>query len=66
LPAVADKAISSGAAREMILVMPSAFTLYQGSMYSNSVTTGNWETFVTEDLVAYVAPYRLTEFRSAQ
>jgi S-formylglutathione hydrolase len=54
LPAVADKVISGGGAREMILVMPNAFTLFQGSMYSNSVTTGNWETFITQDLVAYV------------
>ncbi len=54
LPAVADKVISGGGAREMILVMPNAFTLFQGSMYSNSVTTGNWEAFITQDLVAYV------------
>ncbi|MGD1096510.1 MAG: alpha/beta hydrolase [Bryobacteraceae bacterium] len=54
LPQVADKAISGGSARGMILVMPNAFTFYQGSMYSNSVTTGNWEAFVTQDLVEYV------------
>jgi S-formylglutathione hydrolase FrmB len=34
--------------------MPSAYTLHKGSMYSDSVTTGNWEKFVAEDLVAYV------------
>ncbi len=54
VPVVADKALSSGAAREMILVMPNAYTAYQGSMYSNSVTTGDWETFVTQDLVSYI------------
>jgi S-formylglutathione hydrolase FrmB len=27
---------------------------YGGSMYSNSVTTGNWEGYVAEDLVAYM------------
>jgi S-formylglutathione hydrolase FrmB len=53
LPEVADKAIASGA-REMIVVMPNAYTVYQGSMFSNSVTTGNWEGFVTQDLVAYI------------
>jgi S-formylglutathione hydrolase FrmB len=54
LPAVADKVISTGRAREMILVMPNAVTFFQGSMYSNSVTTGNWEEFITHDLVNYV------------
>jgi S-formylglutathione hydrolase FrmB len=34
--------------------MPNAFTRYQGSMYSNSAVTGDWETFVTRDLVRYV------------
>jgi S-formylglutathione hydrolase len=53
LPEVADKAIAAGA-REMIVVMPNAYTAYQGSMFSNSVTTGNWEGFVTQDLVAYI------------
>jgi len=38
----------------MILVMPNAQTVYQGSMYSNSITTGNWEVFVAKDLVSYV------------
>jgi len=37
-----------------IYVMPDAFTLHKGSMYSNSVTTGNWETFIAGDLVAYI------------
>ena len=54
LPAVADRAIASGSARDMILVMPNAQTVYQGSMYSNSVTTGNWEAYITQDLVSYV------------
>jgi enterochelin esterase-like enzyme len=37
-----------------IYVMPSAFTLHKGSMYSNSPTTGNWEAFIADDLVAYI------------
>jgi enterochelin esterase-like enzyme len=48
-----DKAYAKGA-RELIIVMPDAFTKYAGSMYSSSVTTGDWEGFVTHDLVAYV------------
>ena len=34
-------------------VMPNAFTLHKGSMYSNSVTTGDWERYITK-IVAYI------------
>jgi photosystem II stability/assembly factor-like uncharacterized protein/S-formylglutathione hydrolase FrmB len=57
-PPIVDRAVAEGA-REMIVVMPNAFTRFHGSMYSNSVTTGNWEDFVARDLVASVdARYR--------
>ncbi|HWF07178.1 MAG TPA: alpha/beta fold hydrolase [Bryobacteraceae bacterium] len=54
VPEAADKEMSGGGAREMILVHPDAFTIYNGSMYSSSPTTGDWETFIAHDLVAYV------------
>jgi S-formylglutathione hydrolase FrmB len=38
----------------MIVVMPNAYSKYGGSMYSSSVTTGDWETYIAEDLVAYM------------
>jgi S-formylglutathione hydrolase FrmB len=58
VPVVADRALQAGVS-EMILVMPDAFTRYQGSMYSNSVTTGDWENYVAQELVAYIdAHYR--------
>jgi S-formylglutathione hydrolase len=53
-PAVLDLVFSDGSAREMIVVMPSAYTVYYGSMYSNSVTTGDWEDFIAHDLVSYI------------
>jgi S-formylglutathione hydrolase len=53
VPAVTDKALAAGA-REMIIVMPNAYTAYQGSMYSSSPTTGDWEAFITRDLVPYI------------
>jgi S-formylglutathione hydrolase FrmB len=53
LPQSADRAIAGGA-REMIIVLPDAFTAYSGSMYSSSVTTGDWESYIADDLVAYV------------
>lgn len=54
VPEAADKNIAAGTAREMILVHPDAFNLYNGSMYSNSPTTGDWEAYITQDLVSYV------------
>jgi enterochelin esterase-like enzyme len=54
LPEVLNKTFAGGNAREMIVVMPNAFTRFKGSMYSNSVTVGDWETFVTQELVAYI------------
>ncbi len=54
LPDSADKLAASGAAKEMIVVMPNAYTLHKGSMYSNSITTGDWEGYVAVDLIAYM------------
>jgi S-formylglutathione hydrolase len=53
VPAVADSAIGAGV-RDVIIVMPNAYTKFAGSMYSNSVVTGDWETFVARELVSYV------------
>ena len=59
LPRIVDSVFAAGGAKEMIIVTPNAYTRYQGSMYSNSVTTGNWEDYVAKELVAYVdAHYR--------
>jgi len=46
VPAVADATLANGGADDMILVTPNAYTAYKGSMYSSSVTTGDWESFV--------------------
>jgi enterochelin esterase-like enzyme len=48
----ADKNMTAGTVKEMILVHPDSFTIYNGSMYSSSPTTGDWETFIAEDLVS--------------
>src|ERR1700730_1618584 len=46
--------ISAGTVKEMILVHPDANTIYNGSMYSNSPTTGDWEAYITQDLPSYI------------
>jgi enterochelin esterase-like enzyme len=54
LPESGDRLDVAQGFSSAIYVMPSAYTLHKGSMYSDSVTTGNWETFIAEDLVAYI------------
>jgi S-formylglutathione hydrolase len=50
----ADRLASAQGFSELIVVTPDAFTLHKGSMYSSSVTVGDWEGFVAQDLVAYI------------
>jgi enterochelin esterase-like enzyme len=49
-----DHAMAEGKVREMIVVFPDAMSVHDGSMYSSSVTTGDWETFIAHDLVSYI------------
>jgi S-formylglutathione hydrolase FrmB len=42
------------AGREFIVVVPDTLTKLGGSMYSSSVTTGDFQRFVAKDLVAYI------------
>jgi enterochelin esterase-like enzyme len=47
--------------------MPDAFTRFHGSMYSTSVTVGDWEGFITEDLTAYIdSNYRTLPSRESR
>jgi enterochelin esterase-like enzyme len=56
---VIEQSLAEGLSKEMIVVMPNAYNRFKGSMYANSVTIGDWETFVTQELVRYVdANYR--------
>jgi enterochelin esterase-like enzyme len=40
--------------KEMIVVLPDSKSIYNGSMYSSSVTTGDFEKFIWHDVVAYI------------
>jgi enterochelin esterase-like enzyme len=43
----------------MIVVLPDSKTVYGGSMYSSSVTTGDFERYIAHDVVTYIdAHYR--------
>ena len=54
-----DSLVAAGAVNEMIIVMPNARNRLLGSFYTNSESTGNWDDFISRELVSYVdAKYR--------
>src|SRR5688572_26791098 len=53
VPQTLEGAFAKGA-REMIVVLPDSKTVHNGSMYSSSVTTGDFENFIARDVVAYI------------
>jgi enterochelin esterase-like enzyme len=66
VPQTIEGAFAKGA-REMIVVLPDSKTLHNGSMYSNSITTGNFEDFIVRDVVSYIdAHYRTIADRTSR
>jgi S-formylglutathione hydrolase FrmB len=66
VPQTIEGAFAQGA-HEMIVVLPDSKTVHNGSMYSSSVTVGDFEKFVSHDLVAYVdAHYRTLPNRAGR
>jgi enterochelin esterase-like enzyme len=66
VPQTIEGAFAQGA-REMIVVLPDSKTRHNGSMYSSSPTVGDFELFVSRDLVAYVdAHYRTLPDRASR
>ena len=58
VPQTIEGAFAQGA-KDMIVVLPDSKTVHNGSMYSSSVTTGDFENFIAHDVVAYIdAHYR--------
>jgi S-formylglutathione hydrolase FrmB len=66
VPQTIEGAFAKGA-DEMIVVLPDAKTVHNGSMYSSSVTTGDFENYVARDVVSYVdAHYRTIASRESR
>ncbi|MFN8093832.1 MAG: alpha/beta fold hydrolase [Vicinamibacteria bacterium] len=66
VPQTIEGAFAQGA-REVIVVLPDSKTAHNGSMYSGSATTGDFEAYVSRDVVAYVdAHYRTIPSRSSR
>ena len=53
VPQTLEGAFAQGA-REMIVVLPDSKTAYGGSFYSRSAASGDFETYVTHDVVQYI------------
>ena len=53
VPQTIEGAFAQGA-QEMIVVLPDSKTMHNGSMYSSSATTGDFEQFIAHDVVAYI------------
>jgi enterochelin esterase-like enzyme len=66
VPQTIEGAFAEGA-QEMIVVLPDSKTIYNGSMYSSSVTTGDFENFIAHDVVTYIdAHYRTIPNRESR
>jgi len=46
--------MSNGQIKEVIIVVPNGANVLHGSFYVNSSVTGNWEDFITKDVVGYI------------
>jgi enterochelin esterase-like enzyme len=66
VPQTIEGAFANGS-REAIIVLPDSKTIYNGSMYSSSATTGDFEKFIYHDIVAYIdAHYRTIPNRESR
>ena len=66
VPQTIEGAFALGS-KEMIVVLPDSKTIYNGSMYSSSATTGDFENFIARDVVAYIdAHYRTIPERTSR
>ena len=66
VPQTIEGAFATGD-KEVIVVLPDSKTVHNGSMYSSSVTTGDFEKFIARDVVSYVdAHYRTIAERNSR
>ena len=66
VPQTIEGAFARGA-REMIVVLPDSKTVHNGSMYSSSATTGDFENFIARDVVSFIdAHYRTIPNRNSR
>jgi enterochelin esterase-like enzyme len=66
VPQTVEGAFAKGS-HEVIVVLPDSKTVYNGSMYSSSAPTGDFENYIARDIVAYMdAHYRTIPSRQSR
>ncbi len=66
VPQTIEGAFALGS-KEMIVVLPDSKTIYNGSMYSSSQTTGDFERYISHDVVSWIdAHYRTLPNRASR
>jgi S-formylglutathione hydrolase FrmB len=66
VPQTIEGAFAQGV-QNMIVVLPDSQTIHNGSMYSSSATTGDFEQFIAHDVVAWIdAHYRTIPRRASR
>jgi len=66
VPQTIEGAFAQGA-QDLIVVLPDSKTVHNGSMYSSSVTTGDFEQFIARDVVGYIdSHYRTIAKRTSR
>ncbi|MBK8149131.1 MAG: hypothetical protein IPK58_13220 [Acidobacteria bacterium] len=62
-----DRLIATERIRPMIAVLPDCFTRFGGSQYLNSTATGNYESYLTDEIVGFVhATFRTLPDRASR
>lgn len=62
-----DALIGAGKIKPMIAVMPDCFTRFGGSQYINSTATGNYEDYLTQEIVPFIdANFRTINDRNSR
>ena len=57
-----NQLISNKSIIPMIIVTPNAKTIYDGSFYTNSYVSGNWEDFIVQEVTQYIeGKYRVLD-----
>ncbi|WP_435139375.1 alpha/beta hydrolase [Formosa sp. A9] len=64
---ILNRNMTNGKSKDMIVVMPNAYNTFKGSFYGSSETTGDWETFISKELVEYIdSHYRTINTKSSR
>ena len=56
-----DQLLAKGSVQPLIVVLPNGINKYYGAFYANSTSTGQWDDYITRDVVGYTDRHYRTE-----